>query len=93
MGAFANDDARPEEDIDVSMLENEPMEPGSNGISGKTPMSTRVGKEEEASVLPDGNQIMIRTIPPDIGREALESVGHFFKAWCWVYSCIWRHFL
>jgi len=32
---------------------------------------------EEVSVLPEGNQVMIRTIPPDIGRVKLEEVGYF----------------
>lgn len=30
---------------------------------------------EEVSVVPEGHQIMIRTIPPDIGRVKLETVG------------------
>ena len=30
---------------------------------------------EEFSVLPEGNQVMIRTIPPDIGRVKLEEVS------------------
>lgn len=30
---------------------------------------------EEISVLSEGNQVMIRTIPPDIGRVKLETVG------------------
>ena len=30
---------------------------------------------EEVSVAPEGHQIMIRTIPPDIGRVKLETVG------------------
>lgn len=29
---------------------------------------------EEISVMPEGNQVMIRTIPPDIGRVKLEDV-------------------
>jgi hypothetical protein len=30
---------------------------------------------EEVSVAPEGHQVMIRTIPPDIGRVKLETVG------------------
>ena len=30
---------------------------------------------EEVSVSPEGHQVMIRTIPPDIGRVKLETVG------------------
>ena len=33
---------------------------------------------EEVSVPPEGNQVMIRTIPPDIGRVKLEEVGYFW---------------
>ena len=32
---------------------------------------------EEMSVPPEGNQVMIRTIPPDIGRMKLEEVRFF----------------
>jgi hypothetical protein len=31
-------------------------------------------REEELSIPPEGNQVMIRTIPPDIGRMKLEEV-------------------
>ena len=34
----------------------------------------RNNRGEEMSVLPEGNQVMIRTIPPDIGRVKLEAV-------------------
>lgn len=34
----------------------------------------RVNRGEEISVPPEGNQVMIRTIPPDIGRVKLEEV-------------------
>ena len=36
-------------------------------------------RAEEVSVEPEGNQVMIRTIPPDIGRVKLESVRFHFK--------------
>jgi hypothetical protein len=35
----------------------------------------RKDRSEEISVLGEGNQVMIRTIPPDIGRIKLETVG------------------
>ena len=35
----------------------------------------RVTRGEEISVPPEGNQVMIRTIPPDIGRVKLEDVS------------------
>lgn len=39
----------------------------------------------EFSVLPEGNQVMIRTIPPDIGRVKLENVSL-----CSAYLCLLR---
>jgi len=32
-------------------------------------------KEDDVLVAPEGNQISIRTIPPDIGRQKIEEVG------------------
>ncbi len=41
----------------------------------RTPVeSKRTHREENVSVLPEGNEVMIRTIPPDIGRVKLEEV-------------------
>ncbi|KAF8632018.1 hypothetical protein AX17_004961 [Amanita inopinata Kibby_2008] len=41
--------------------------------SGKPPNDhKRNNRGEEISVMPEGNQVMIRTIPPDIGRVKLE---------------------
>lgn len=40
--------------------------------NGKGSGEKHNSKDEEASVLPEGNQVMIRTIPPDIGRVKLE---------------------
>lgn len=46
---------------------------GPRGEGGRS--DTKRGKtNEEIAVDPDGNQVMIRTIPPDIGRLKLESV-------------------
>ncbi|KAG6336336.1 hypothetical protein ID866_2761 [Astraeus odoratus] len=42
-------------------------------VNGKGAVDKQRGNRgEEISVLPDGNQVMIRTIPPDIGRLKLE---------------------
>ncbi|KAI6035578.1 hypothetical protein F5J12DRAFT_794440 [Pisolithus orientalis] len=42
-------------------------------VNGKGFVDNRRGNRgEEISVLPEGNQVMIRTIPPDIGRLKLE---------------------
>jgi len=55
-------------DNDISRVE-------ANGkSSGKNERFTR---GEEISVPPEGNQVMIRTIPPDIGRVKLEDVSGF----------------
>lgn len=47
--------------------------------NGKSSVDNRRNtRGEEVSVPPEGNQVMIRTIPPDIGRVKLEEVGCFF---------------
>lgn len=51
--------------------DNEPARPDTNG---KTTFDRRNNRGEEISVPPEGNQVMIRTIPPDIGRVKLEEV-------------------
>jgi SERRATE/Ars2, N-terminal domain len=43
--------------------------------NGRPALDKRSNRGEEISVLPEGNQVMIRTIPPDIGRVKLEEVG------------------
>ena len=54
-------------DVDASRVE-------ANGKSSyKTERNGGV-RGEEVSVVPEGNQVMIRTIPPDIGRVKLEEV-------------------
>ena len=50
----------------------------SNGkkTGGPEPDSLRIKlRDDEVSVLPEGNQVLIRTIPPDIGRVKLERVS------------------
>lgn len=42
--------------------------------NGKPALDKRNNRGEEISVPPEGNQVMIRTIPPDIGRVKLEEV-------------------
>lgn len=42
--------------------------------NGKAPSDTKDSSKDEVSVMPEGNQVMIRTIPPDIGRVKLEAV-------------------
>lgn len=56
------------------------QEAGRADANGKTSFDARRSKPgEETSVLPEGNQVMIRTIPPDIGRVKLEDVSIAFS--------------
>lgn len=60
-------------DADEEAADNDTNKPDANGkglYDGK-----RVPRSDEVAVYPDGNQVMIRTIPPDIGRVKLESVS------------------
>jgi hypothetical protein len=50
--------------------------------NGKLSYDTRGNRGEEVSVAPEGNQVMIRTIPPDIGRVKLEEVNYSILASC-----------
>ena len=60
-------------DADEDPGDNDTGRPdAANGKS--TSDSKRHNRGEEASALPEGNQVMIRTIPPDIGRVKLEEV-------------------
>lgn len=67
----AGDDDIPGDEEDVN--ENEGGKSTTNGRSSKNNKGDNRG--EEYSVMPEGNQVMIRTIPPDIGRLKLEEVG------------------
>lgn len=46
-----------------------------NGKGGSRDANKPNNRGEEISVMPEGNQVMIRTIPPDIGRLRLEEVS------------------
>lgn len=48
-----------------------------NDTNGKAPFESKQPERNEVSVMPEGNQVMIRTIPPDIGRVKLETVSPF----------------
>ncbi|GJJ07679.1 hypothetical protein Clacol_001884 [Clathrus columnatus] len=64
------------EDIDVP--DEDGAEPGietqtKNETNGKqSAQNGRQAREDDVPVQPDGNQIAIRTIPPDIGRQKIE---------------------
>lgn len=66
-----------EEPMDDEAGDNEAAKQEANG---KGPVDLgldprRAGRGEEVTVPNDGNQVMIRTIPPDIGRLKLEEVS------------------
>lgn len=46
-----------------------------NDTNGKASYESKQTERDEVSVMPEGNQVMIRTIPPDIGRAKLEAVS------------------
>jgi hypothetical protein len=43
--------------------------------NGKGSHDSKGIRSDEVAVYPEGNQVMIRTIPPDIGRVKLEAVS------------------
>jgi hypothetical protein len=49
--------------------------------NGKSSMDAKRISGDEVSVMPEGNQVMIRTIPPDIGRVKLEEVRILTLIW------------
>lgn len=60
-------------DADEEVGDNEANRPDTNGKSVTD--NRRNNRGEEIFVPIEGNQVMIRTIPPDIGRVKLEEVG------------------
>ncbi|KAF5372018.1 hypothetical protein D9615_008095 [Tricholomella constricta] len=65
----ADDDMQFNVDADDEPGDNEPSRADTNGRGA---FDKRSNRGEEVSVAPEGNQVMIRTIPPDIGRAKLE---------------------
>lgn len=68
-----DDDMQFNIDADDDAADNDANRQDANGKVSQDPR--RANRGEEVSVLPDGNQVMIRTIPPDIGRVKLEEVS------------------
>ncbi|KAG8855881.1 hypothetical protein FRB96_006703 [Tulasnella sp. 330] len=78
------DEQRGEDDLDISMFDQEANGESAgneNALAAPLPMngSSRLPggaltSADEVSAEPDGVQIMIRTIPPDIGRVKIEEV-------------------
>ena len=63
---FTNDPDDENVDNDISKVEAN----GKSLVDDLRPL-----KSDELTILPEGNQVMIRTIPPDIGRVKLEAVS------------------
>jgi len=68
-----DDDMQFNGDVDEEGADNELSRADVNGKSSGD--KNRGTRGEEVSVPPEGNQVMIRTIPPDIGRVKLEEVS------------------
>jgi hypothetical protein len=80
-----DDDMQFTVDADEEPGDTDAGRPDANG----KPMSDgkRHSRGEEAEVLPEGNQVMIRTIPPDIGRVKLEEVRSLSEHFEFLLSC------
>jgi hypothetical protein len=73
----ASDEQKPASDDMQDNVEADDDEPARVDPNGKSLIDKKnINRGEEMSVLPEGNQVMIRTIPPDIGRIKLEEVGY-----------------
>lgn len=64
---------KPDDDFGMGLENDE--DDVKNEANGKTSYDSRSAEKDEVSVPPEGNQVMIRTIPPDIGRVKLEAVS------------------
>jgi hypothetical protein len=93
-----------DDDMQFNMDLEEPVDEGPRPeANGKAPSTgykkqTQENRGEEISVDCEGNQVMIRTIPPDIGRVKLEEVSFItIHTSCWLscsnrlgHSCVQR---
>lgn len=61
-------------DVEDEAGDNDAARHDTNGKGGSRDTNKPNNRGEEISVMPEGNQVMIRTIPPDIGRLRLEEV-------------------
>ena len=75
----AIEDSKGDDDIQFNDGDDEGGENDANRDAGGKNASEnkRSNRAEEVSAMPEGNQVMIRTIPPDIGRVKLEEVQNF----------------
>ena len=77
-GGDANvDDAKPTGDDDMQFNVEPEEDAGGDdqNRAGGNKNKAGANRGEEVAVPPEGNQVMIRTIPPDIGRVKLEEVS------------------
>lgn len=74
-GDVTGDESKPTDDDIQDNVEGDDDEPARLDANGKSSSDKKtINYDEEMSVPPEGNQVMIRTIPPDIGRIKLEEV-------------------
>ncbi len=68
-------DLKPGDYDNAFNVEGDDDDPSRADANGKASSDKRMpNRGDEVSVAPEGNQVMIRTIPPDIGRVKLEEV-------------------
>ena len=72
-----DDDIQFTADVDEELGDHDAARTEANGKSSFD--NRRNTRGEEVSVPPEGNQVMIRTIPPDIGRVKLEEVRYLMS--------------
>lgn len=81
--AATGDDPKPAFDDMQDNVEGDDDEPARADANGRGSYDKKnINRGEEMSVPPEGNQVMIRTIPPDIGRVKLEEVGYPIELHC-----------
>lgn len=75
--------AKPEEDFGMGLEGEEEAADNAGDVktdtNGKASYESKLSEKDEVSVMPEGEQVMIRTIPPDIGRVKLEAVSTLFS--------------
>ncbi|KAH8094761.1 hypothetical protein DFH11DRAFT_1555368 [Phellopilus nigrolimitatus] len=73
----ADDTVKNEEEFGMGLEGEEEAADNAGDIktdaNGKSTFDAKRPGKDEVSVMPEGNQVMIRTIPPDIGRMKLET--------------------
>lgn len=73
-GVDANNEQEPDFDNE-NEEEGNPKQTTEANENGKPKEGPQGGRDEECSMETEGNQVMVRTLPPDIGRVKLEQVS------------------